>query len=141
MRRFTASIAAICLLVAGLSLGAATKKKPSSKKTTSSAKKTTPKKTTSSSKKKSSTSKSRSKSRTRSSSTWRNRQTAPSTQRYLEIQQALRDKGYYEGEPTGKWDASSQEALRRFQKEQNIEPSGKINSLSLIALGLGPKYN
>jgi len=32
------------------------------------------------------------------------------------------------------------EALRRFQQEQNLDPTGKINSLSLIALGLGPKY-
>jgi hypothetical protein len=31
--------------------------------------------------------------------------------------------------------------LRRFQQEQNLEPSGKIDSLSLIALGLGPKYD
>jgi hypothetical protein len=29
--------------------------------------------------------------------------------------------------------------LKKFQAEQNLETSGKINSLSLIALGLGPK--
>jgi hypothetical protein len=29
--------------------------------------------------------------------------------------------------------------LKKFQAEQNLESSGKINSLSLIALGLGPK--
>jgi len=31
------------------------------------------------------------------------------------------------------------EALKRFQASQNIDANGKINSLSLIALGLGPK--
>ena len=40
--------------------------------------------------------------------------------------------------PDGKWDDASTEALRRFQEEQNLKPDGKINSLSLIALGLGP---
>jgi hypothetical protein len=30
--------------------------------------------------------------------------------------------------------------MRRFQKDQNLEPTGKPNqSLSIIALGLGPK--
>jgi hypothetical protein len=29
--------------------------------------------------------------------------------------------------------------LRRFQREQNLGDDGKIGSLSLIALGLGPK--
>ena len=31
------------------------------------------------------------------------------------------------------------DALKRFQSEQSLEPTGKIDSLSLIALGLGPK--
>ena len=33
------------------------------------------------------------------------------------------------------------EAMKRFQKDQNLEPSGKLTSLSLIALGLGPKQD
>ena len=39
----------------------------------------------------------------------------------------------------GVLDPSSTEALRRFQQDQNLEASGKLDSLSLIALGLGPK--
>ena len=35
----------------------------------------------------------------------------------------------------------AQETLKRFQSEQNLESTGKINSLSLIALGLGPKHD
>ena len=33
----------------------------------------------------------------------------------------------------------SVDAMKRFQADQKISSSGKINSLSLIALGLGPK--
>jgi Putative peptidoglycan binding domain len=74
--------------------------------------------------------------------TWRNRQLAPSADRYREIQQALVSKGYLQAEQaTGTWDQNSMDALKRFQIEQNLEPSGKINSLSLIALGLGPKHD
>jgi hypothetical protein len=31
------------------------------------------------------------------------------------------------------------DALKRFQRDQNIGDDGKLGSLSLIALGLGPK--
>jgi len=41
----------------------------------------------------------------------------------------------------GTWGESSAEALKRFQADQNLEQTGKINSLSLIALGLGPKHD
>lgn len=72
--------------------------------------------------------------------TWRNRQLAPSADRFREIQTALASRGYLSGEDaTGVWTPASSEALKKFQTEQNIESSGKINSLSLIALGLGPK--
>jgi hypothetical protein len=71
--------------------------------------------------------------------TWRTRQLSPTPERYKEIQQALISKGYLQGEPTGTWGPDSVEALKRFQQDQKIETTGKINSLSLIALGLGPK--
>jgi hypothetical protein len=72
--------------------------------------------------------------------TWRNRQLAPTPERYKEIQDALVAKGYLKPEDaTGGWTQNSVDALKRFQAEQNIESTGKINSLSLIALGLGPK--
>lgn len=66
-------------------------------------------------------------------------QQQPTTDRYKEIQQALADKGYFQGPVDGAWNAGSVEALKRFQKDQNLDPDGKIGSLSLIALGLGPK--
>ncbi|MCC6341552.1 MAG: peptidoglycan-binding protein [Bryobacterales bacterium] len=66
-------------------------------------------------------------------------QTTPTPDRYREIQQALIERGYLKGEASGKWDAESVDAMRRFQQDQNIETSGQLDSLSLIALGLGPR--
>ena len=56
-----------------------------------------------------------------------------------EMLQALASKGYFHGEPNGEWGPDSADALKRFQAEQNLTPDGKLTSLSLIALGLGPK--
>ncbi len=64
---------------------------------------------------------------------------APSPDRYREIQQALIQRGYLQGEPTGVWGSDSVEALKRFQQDQNLQASGKLNALSLISLGLGPR--
>ena len=73
--------------------------------------------------------------------TWRNRQMTPSPDRYREIQGALASKGFLNPEDaTGTWNQASSDALKKFQSEQNLESTGKINSLSLIALGLGPKH-
>jgi hypothetical protein len=67
------------------------------------------------------------------------RQLAPTPERYREIQQALADKGYLKSEPNGVWDSQSADALRQFQTDQKLSPTGKLSSASLIALGLGPK--
>ena len=72
--------------------------------------------------------------------TWRNRQLAPTPQRYKEIQEALAAKGYLNPEDAdGVWNQASMDALKKFQAGQNLDSTGKINSLSLIALGLGPR--
>lgn len=68
-------------------------------------------------------------------------QQSPTQERYTEIQQALAARGFLQSEPNGTWDAASVDALKRFQEEQNLPPTGKITSLSLIALGLGPRRN
>lgn len=70
---------------------------------------------------------------------WRARQQVPTPDRYRQIQEALAAKGYLKAEPSGVWNGESTEALRRFQADQKLEPTGKLNSLSLIALGLGPR--
>jgi peptidoglycan hydrolase-like protein with peptidoglycan-binding domain len=69
----------------------------------------------------------------------RSTQREPTPDRYKEIQQALAEKGYFRGDPDGNWGPESVEALKRFQREQNLTDDGKLGSLSLIALGLGPK--
>lgn len=66
-------------------------------------------------------------------------QAEPSSDRYREIQQALKDRGHLQKDPDGKWDAESIAALNKFKKEQNLSADGKIDSRSLIGLGLGPK--
>lgn len=81
---------------------------------------------------------SRRKSRSRTYAS-RARQLSPTPDRYKEIQKALADRGYLKNEPTGTWDSASQEAMRKFQNDQKLDPSGKITAASLIALGLGPK--
>ena len=112
---------------------------------------TTP--TTTASKKKKSTSKTAAKKTTATTkrratakkptvASWRNTQRTPTPERYKEIQQALASKGYLQPEGSnGVWNSSSVEALKKFQEDQNLEPSGKLDSLSLIALGLGPKHD
>jgi peptidoglycan hydrolase-like protein with peptidoglycan-binding domain len=70
---------------------------------------------------------------------WRTSQQTPTRERYLEIQQALAARGFLDGPPTGIWGPDSVAALKKFQASQNLEPTGKLDSLSLIALGLGPK--
>jgi len=115
------------------------------KPTTSSAKKrvTTKRPAVSSAKKPVPTKKStktakKSRSRKRAPS-WRTSQQVPTSDRYHQIQQVLIDKGYLGGPATGAWGPESVAALKKFQGDQNLEPSGKLDSLSLIALGLGPR--
>lgn len=64
---------------------------------------------------------------------------APSADRYKEIQHALAERGYYHGDVNGVWGSGSTDALKRFQTDQHLEADGKLDSLSLIGLGLGPK--
>ncbi len=68
----------------------------------------------------------------------RSSQQQPTADRYKEIQQALVDKGYFGGPVDGNWGPASVDALKRFQHDQNLSEDGKLGSLSIIALGLGP---
>src|SRR5579885_2692908 len=64
-------------------------------------------------------------------------QQAPTTDRIAEIQSALAKDGSYAGEPTGKWDSTTVEAMRRFQAGHGLNPTGKLDALTLQKLGLG----
>lgn len=64
-------------------------------------------------------------------------QAAPTPDRIKEIQTALQKDGSYEGEPTGKWDAATADAMRKYQDKNGVNPTGKIDAISLNKLGLG----
>ena len=64
-------------------------------------------------------------------------QAAPTSDRIKEIQTALQKDGSYEGEPTGKWDDATINAMKKYQDKNGITPTGKIDAVSLNKLGLG----
>lgn len=64
-------------------------------------------------------------------------QRAPEPQRIAEIQQALAKNGAYSGKPSGHWDAATVQAMKKFQLDQGLNPTGKMDAKSLQKLGLG----
>ncbi len=152
MRKFAALLVILCVIVPAF--GAARKSSQSKKSVrTSAAVKTRGKKTVAAktgskktTRRVSSTkttrrvsSKKASKKPTAKRASWRGGQMQPTPERYAEIQQALVTKGYASGPATGVWTPEWADALKRFQQDQKLEPTGKLSSLSLMALGLGPK--
>ncbi len=65
----------------------------------------------------------------------------PDPERYRQIQQALAERGYFTGQVNGEWNDDSVAALRHFQADQKLDGDGKIDALSLKALGLGAKHD
>jgi peptidoglycan hydrolase-like protein with peptidoglycan-binding domain len=63
------------------------------------------------------------------------------SERTYQIQQALIRQHYMTGEATGKWDDSTQEALRRFQADNGWQNKTVPDSRALIKLGLGPNHD
>jgi peptidoglycan hydrolase-like protein with peptidoglycan-binding domain len=64
-------------------------------------------------------------------------QKAPTPERISEIQSALARNGYYQGNPNGKWDSNTISAMQKFQSDNGLSNSGKIDASSLQKLGLG----
>ncbi len=62
-------------------------------------------------------------------------------ERTHQIQQALVQKGYLKGEPSDKWDASTEAALRKFQADNGWQNKTVPDSRALIKLGLGPNHD
>ena len=58
-----------------------------------------------------------------------------------QIQQAQIQKGYLKGEPSDKWDASTEAALRKFQADNGWQNKTVPDSRALIRLGLGPNHD
>ena len=59
-------------------------------------------------------------------------------ERTLAIQQALVQEHYLSGDPTGRWDQATKDALVRFQAENGWQTKVTPDSRALIKLGLGP---
>jgi peptidoglycan hydrolase-like protein with peptidoglycan-binding domain len=82
-----------------------------------------------------------SRSRVKKSSRHSNRrergQKVPAPERISEIQQALAKDGSFAGTASGKWDDSTVEAMKKFQAGHGLNPSGKLDALTLQKLGLG----
>jgi len=77
--------------------------------------------------------------RTRHSRNWkRHGQQTVDGRRTEQIQQALIQSHYLDGEPSGAWDTKTQEALRRFQAANGWQSKVVPDSRALIKLGLGP---
>jgi peptidoglycan hydrolase-like protein with peptidoglycan-binding domain len=108
---------------------------------TSSARKTSQKPTTGTTTAKTTTRTTKKSSRTRKSSTRKSNrvkgQAAPTPDRINDIQGALAKNGAYTGSPTGKWDDSTVEAMKKFQASHGLNPTGKMDALTLQKLGFG----
>jgi peptidoglycan hydrolase-like protein with peptidoglycan-binding domain len=64
-------------------------------------------------------------------------QLTPTSERISEIQSALAGQGAFQGDPTGRWDDGTVEAMKKFQSAQGLTPSGKLDARTLERLGLG----
>jgi peptidoglycan hydrolase-like protein with peptidoglycan-binding domain len=64
-------------------------------------------------------------------------QTVPDADRIREIQTALQKDGSYEGEPNGKWDNATMDAMRKYQDKNGLNATGKIDAVTLNKMGLG----
>jgi hypothetical protein len=62
-------------------------------------------------------------------------------ERARQIQQALVREHYLSGEPSGKWDEATEDALRRYQADHGWQNKTVPDSRALIKLGLGPNHD
>lgn len=53
-----------------------------------------------------------------------------------QVQQQLQQQGYDVGQVDGVWGPRSQQALSNFQRDQNIEPTGRPDQQTMAALGV-----
>jgi peptidoglycan hydrolase-like protein with peptidoglycan-binding domain len=64
-------------------------------------------------------------------------QKTPAPERISEIQSALAKDGSFDGKASGKWDAATIDAMKKFQEAHGLNPSGKLDAKTLQKLGLG----
>ena len=128
------AIMAMALLLAGT----ATATSSQTKSTKSAKSSSSSHKSSKSSKSSTSAKTSNSKSKKKSAKATSHGQHGIDQERTLEIQQALVREHYLTGEPTGKWDQDTKDALLRMQAENGWQTKLTPDSRALIKLGLGP---
>jgi phage repressor protein C with HTH and peptisase S24 domain len=62
------------------------------------------------------------------------------SQRTLQIQEALIREHYLDGKPTGVWNDATQQAMQRYQADNNWQSKTTPDARALIKLGLGPDH-
>lgn len=63
------------------------------------------------------------------------------SKRTLEIQEALIREHYLDGKPTGVWNDATQQAMQRYQADNNWQSKTTPDARALIKLGLGPDHD
>ena len=63
------------------------------------------------------------------------------SERTLQIQRALIKQHYLSGDASGKWDVSTEDALRHYQADNGWQNKTVPDSRALIKLGLGPSHD
>ncbi len=56
-----------------------------------------------------------------------------------EVQESLRDKGYYHGQVDGVLGPQTREAIRQYQKSENLPVTGRLDGETAGTLGVGPE--
>lgn len=70
-----------------------------------------------------------------SSSEQENGQQPQLSQKFIrQIQRRLQQQGAFQGQPSGKWDQETADAIEQFQQDHNIQPSGQLDGATIIAL-------
>jgi Putative peptidoglycan binding domain len=62
------------------------------------------------------------------------------SQRTLQIQEALIREHYLDGKPTGVWNEATEQAMQRYQADNNWQSKTTPDARALIKLGLGPDH-
>jgi len=63
------------------------------------------------------------------------------SKRTEEIQEALIREHYLEGKPTGVWNDATQQAMQKYQADNNWQSKTTPDARALIKLGLGPDHD
>jgi hypothetical protein len=129
---------ALCAAMLSTAQDTQTDSKPAATKQPASHTSTSSHKKSSSTSAHSTTSKSK---KSRKSAASRHGQQKIDPQRALEIQQALIREHYLTGKPSGVWNDETQQAMQRYQADNNWQSKTTPDARALIKLGLGPDHD